>query len=85
MRSMVGLLSVAGYLRRKEMFVACNDLRLLLNRACTSMRVGKKKAHMRSMVGLHLVAGYLRRKEMFVACNDLRLLLKPCPNEFACK
>ena len=30
MRSMVGLLSVAGDLRGKEMFVACNDLRLLL-------------------------------------------------------
>lgn len=27
---MVGLLSVAGDLRRKEMFVACNDLRLIL-------------------------------------------------------
>ena len=30
MRSMVGLRLVAGDLRRKEMFVACNDLRLLL-------------------------------------------------------
>ncbi len=30
MRSMVGLLSLAGDLRSKEMFVACNDLRLLL-------------------------------------------------------
>ena len=30
MRSMVGLHLVAGDLRRKEMFVACNDLRLLL-------------------------------------------------------
>ena len=27
---MVGLRLVAGDLRRKEMFVACNDLRLLL-------------------------------------------------------
>lgn len=30
MRSMVGLHMVAGDLRSKEMFVVCNDLRLIL-------------------------------------------------------
>lgn len=42
MHSMVGLLSVAGDLRRKEMFVACNDLRLLLT-PCSHEFAGKEK------------------------------------------
>lgn len=42
---MVGLLSVAGDLRGKEMFVACNDLCLLLKRAPTSMRGKEKGTH----------------------------------------
>ena len=72
---MVGLHLVAGDLRGKEMFVACNDLRLLLKPCSHEFAWKRKKAQMRSMVGLHLVAGDLRGKEMFVACNDLRLLL----------
>ena len=43
MRSMVGLRLVAGDLRRKEMFVACNDLRLLLKPCPTSLRGKRKK------------------------------------------
>lgn len=51
---MVGLLSVAGDLRGKEMFVACKTYVFFSNvpqRVCGE----KKKAHMRSMVGLLLV------------------------------
>lgn len=55
MRSMVGLHFVAGDLRGKEMFVACNDLRFLLKPCSHEFAGGKKKAHMRSMVGLLLV------------------------------
>ena len=40
MRSMVGLHLVAGDLRSKEMFVACNDLRLLL-KPCSHEFSGK--------------------------------------------
>lgn len=42
MRSMVGLHLVAGDLRRKEMFIACNDLRLLL-KPCLHEFAGKEK------------------------------------------
>ena len=41
---MVGLLSVAGDLRGKEMFVACNDLHLLL-KPCSHEFAEKRKKH----------------------------------------
>lgn len=41
---MVELRLVAGDLRRKEMFVACNDLRLLL-KPCLHEFAGERKRH----------------------------------------
>ena len=42
---MVGLHLVAGYLRSKEMFVACNDLRLLLKPCLHEFAVERKSEH----------------------------------------
>ena len=42
---MVGLHLLAEDLRGKEMFVACNDLCLLLKRAPTSLRGKEKGTH----------------------------------------